>query len=99
MRADCWAKGSRKEGQGPRKNQGLKEGGKKADTAASAEQKEEKGKEKEKDNEIEAWAAVKEVEVEEQSPQIPATVADEARGGETELYDSGASHHMSPFCE
>jgi hypothetical protein len=26
-------------------------------------------------------------------------VADEARGGETELYDSGASRHMSPFRE
>jgi hypothetical protein len=73
MRADCWAKGGGKEGQGPRKNQGSKEGGKKADAAAGAEQKEEKGKEKEKDNEIEAWAAVEEVEVEEQSPQIPAT--------------------------
>jgi transposase InsO family protein len=99
MRADCWAKGGGKEGQGPRKNQGSKEGGKKTDAAAGAEQKEEKGKEKEKDDEIEAWAVVEEVEVEEQSPQIPATVADEARGGETELYDSGASRHMSLFRE
>jgi hypothetical protein len=99
MRADCWVKGSGKEGQGPRKNQGSKEGGKKMDAATGAEQKEEKGKEKEKDDEIEAWAAVEEVEVEEQSPQIPAMVANEARGGETELYDSGASRHMSSFRE
>jgi hypothetical protein len=46
MRADCWAKGGGKEGQGPKKNQSSKEGGKKTDAAAGAEQKEEKGKEK-----------------------------------------------------
>jgi hypothetical protein len=86
-------------GQGPKKNQGSKEGGKKADTAAGAEQagdKSKSGKDKDKDDEDEAWAVVEE---EEQSPQTLATVADEAKSRETELYDSGASRHMSPFCE
>jgi hypothetical protein len=99
VRADCWAKGGGKEGQGLRKkHSGSKEGSKKADTAAGAEQAGEKSG-KDKDEEIEAWAVVEEEEEEEQSPQIPAMVADEAGGGEMELYDSGASHHMSLFCE
>ena len=39
------------------------------------------------------------VEEEEESPQIPAMAADEAGGGEMELFDSGALHHMSLFHE
>jgi len=34
-----------------------------------------------------------------ETPQVPAMVADEVAGAEVELYNSGASRHMSPFCE
>ena len=101
IKAECWSKGGGKEGQGPRRKcSGSKEGGKKADTAAAAESskgKKEKDKGKDSDEDIEAWAVVEEEE--EESPQIPAMAADEAGGGEMELFDSGASHHMSLFRE
>ena len=104
IKVNCWLKGG-KEGHGLRKKcNSLKEGGKKVDTAASAEQAGESGKEKEKEKEkeeeeeIEAWAMVEEEE-EEASPQIPVMVADEAGGSEMELFNSGELRHMSPFCE
>ena len=104
MKADCWAKGGGKEGQRPRRNQdSSKEGGKKADAAAGAEQAGEKSDQsKDKEEEIEAWAVVveEEEEEEEDSPQIPAMAADEnGDAAQAELYDSGASRHMSPFRE
>ena len=34
-----------------------------------------------------------------EASQLPAMVADEASGIEKESYDSGTSHHMSPFHE
>jgi hypothetical protein len=101
MKADCWAKGGGKEGQGPRRRRNSsKDGGKKADTAAGAEQAGDKSAGgKDKDEDVEAWAVVEEEEDEDEPPQIPAMAANEARDAEVELFDSGASRHMSPFRE
>ncbi len=78
MKADCWAKGGGKEGQGlKRKHQ---EGTATADQQAQQD--------------IKAWAAIKQIsdQDKDQSNFIckPWT--------ESELYDSGALCHMSPFC-
>ena len=79
MKADCWAPGGGKEGQGPKK--------KGQDGAASAEQPEQ--------SEIEAWATIEETpSVEEELDEIVFSVKTRT---ECELYDSGASCHMSPF--
>ncbi len=96
VKADCWAKGGGKEGQGPRRRGGgARDGGAKGDAAAGAKQA------GEKDANIEAWATIVDVEGEEgeETPHIPAMAADETAGAEIELYDSGASRHMSPFRE
>ena len=96
VRADCWAKGRGKEGQGPKrkKHGSLKEGGMKNDAAAGAKQA------GDQEPDIEAWAAIEETEEgEQETPQVPTMVANEAGGTEAELYDSGASHHMCPICE
>ena len=95
VRADCWAKGGGKEGQGPKKKRGSsKETGAKADAAESAEQA------GDKTGDTEAWATIVEAEEDkENSPQVPAMAADKTGGVEAELYDSGASRHMSPFRE
>ena len=96
IKADCWAKGGCKEGQGPwKKGSGSSGGsGTKSDAMAGAELAGEKSPD------IEAWAATEEVEVEdEDTPQVPAMAADETGGAEIELYDSGASRHMSPYHE
>jgi len=34
-----------------------------------------------------------------ETPQVPVMAANEVASTEVELYNSGASHHMSPFCE
>ena len=79
-KADCWAKGGGKEGQGPKR--------KGQDGAASADQQQQQSQ-----PDIEAWAAIEEVSEGEQSQ---SSYASEPRT-ESELYDSGASCHMSPF--
>jgi hypothetical protein len=43
------------------------------------------------------WCATEEGEVNENAPCIPAMVAQEASEVQSELYDLGAMHHMSPF--
>ena len=90
VKADCWAKGGRKEGQGPRRNCGA--------TAGAASQAEEQS--------LEAWAAIEEVECTEANPRTVAAamagsspVRVEQVRGASELYDSGASRHMSPYRE
>src|ERR1700677_1294431 len=80
FKADCWAKGGGKEGQGP-KRRGQQE------SAASANQQQQQ------QPDIEAWAAIQEA---------PEDECDESNFAckprtESELYDSGASCHMSPF--
>ena len=71
---------------GGKEGQGPKQKGKDKDSAASAEQSQ-------LQPDIEAWAAIEEVSEEDQSQQ---SFASELRT-ESELYDSGASCHMSPF--
>jgi len=93
-KSECWAKGSGKEGQGPRWGKGTK------DDAAPAEEKSEETK---------AWAAIEDIKEPEPtaySKDIMATAGctqlqtsqgrAQALG---ELYDSRASCHMSPFGE
>ena len=56
VKANCWAKGGGKEGQGPRRNRGA--------TAGAASQAEEQS--------LEAWAAIEEVECTEANPRTVA---------------------------
>jgi hypothetical protein len=87
-KSECWAKGGGKEGQGPKQSKGKED-------AASAEDK----------KEPEAWAAIEDAQepASETWPNAAAAAvgrtparAEHARSS-TELYDSGASKHMSPF--
>ena len=91
VKADCWAKGGGKEGQGPKK----KKNNDVNDKAALAE-------EKEKD--LEAWVAIEVMDNDNEDQDNYAAAAgsspaqpEHARGATPELYDSGASNHMSPF--
>ncbi len=70
----------------------MKDGGAKGDAAAGAAQTGDQG------GDIKAWAVIEDVEGEE-TPRVPAMAAKEQVGAEAELYDSGASRHMSPFHE
>jgi transposase InsO family protein len=87
IKADCWAKGGGKEGQGPSRT-GKPRG---ADSANSAS--------------TEAWAAMEDWAQEEvcdadedqQGEVVAVGNACTSEGVESELYDSGASRHMSPF--
>jgi hypothetical protein len=88
---DCWAKGRGKEGQGPKQGKGTKE------DATPAEEKEE----------TEAWATIKDVPEPTDKAwfnaaaaavgSTPMQVAQAHSDTATKLYNSGASHHMSPF--
>ena len=66
MRSDCWAKGSGKEGQGPKKKADAK------DDAAAAD-------EKQAEVDIEAWAAVEEVD-QDSTIELSEGLADEDEG-------------------
>jgi len=98
---DCWAKGGGKEGQGPKKcggrgrGRGARQSGASGDAAAATKQ----GGSGTAD--IEAWAAITEAgeDDDDAAPLIPAMAADEVAHAETELYDSGASRHMTPYRE
>jgi transposase InsO family protein len=93
MKSDCWARGGGKEGQAPKRR-----GGSKNDSAAGAEQS--SGKSSGKSEDVEAWAAIVDVEEDEGAISgVPAMAADERGDVEAELYDLGASRHMSPFRE
>ena len=88
IKADCWAKGGGKEGQGPKKKASAK------DDAAAATEK--------TVDDIEAWAVVEEVDESGtvEAPENSATIAQgtpQLVGTEAKLYDSGVSRHMSPF--
>ena len=89
VKADCWVKGGGKEGQGPKRN---KDKGK--DSMAMAEEKE-----------IEAWAAMEEIQAEEDDIEIAAAAGSPLAQLEcvhcttTELYNSRVSRHMFPFQE
>jgi len=90
VKADCWVKGGGKEGQGPAR--GGRDPRKESMAAAQEEP------------DIEVWAVIEEAEEErmvgeegQQHAAIAASSARTSRGVESELYNSGASHHMSPF--
>jgi len=93
VKANCWAKGGGKEGQGPRRN---KDKDKSKDTLATAEEVP-----------LDAWATIEEIEDSadkdwvETAAAAGSTLAQPGRTHRTttELYDSGALWHMSPFCE
>jgi len=93
VKANCWAKGSSKEGQGPRRN---KDKDKSKDTSATAEEVP-----------LDAWATIEEIEDSTDKDWVKTAAAAGstlAQPGQmhrttTELYNSGASQHMSPFCE
>ena len=83
MKSECWAKGGSKEGQGPKKTAGTKEG------AAVVTKK---------TKDVEAWAVFNEVE-EECTQKLPKSLEElpDTIAMETKLYDLGVSRHMSPF--
>jgi hypothetical protein len=83
-RDHCWAKGSSNEGRGP-KRRDKKDGDK--STAAIAEEPK-----------IEAWAAIDEYEDDNAISRVPIMAA-EVFAGPSELYDLGASCHMSLYCK
>ena len=90
LKADCWAKGGGKEGQGPRRG---KDKDKSKDGATAAEEKE-----------LGAWAAIEEVDTDNENKAETVAAAgrslarpEQVHGTATELYNSGASQHMSPF--
>ena len=84
-KAECWAKGGGNKGGGPKqKDKKADEGdGKKAE-AAAVEQT---------DADIEAWAVVEEL------PKVPIVAIQGKSAVQCELFDSGASRHMSLTCE
>jgi hypothetical protein len=92
VKADCWAKGGGKEGQGPHH----KGKAKAKDDASTAEEA----------TDIKAWAAIEVLTSEEEdwetdTSQYDAVIAVSntcTHVMESKLYDSGASSHMSPFC-
>jgi hypothetical protein len=93
VKAECWAKGGGNEGGGPKKRDKTDGAGKKDEAgqksaAATAEEAVD-----------EAWATVEvadEWEQDELSPQVAALVAKQKSGAIREVYDSGASRHISP---
>jgi hypothetical protein len=87
IQAECWAKGGGKEGQGPRKKGRAQEGAAAAEAAAD-------------ESTVEVWAAIEDACDGEEGQEHVAAAAGSAcanNGVQTELYDSGASCHMTPF--
>jgi hypothetical protein len=103
MKADCWAKGGGREGQGPRQR------GRASDSAASALAAKDKDAIKawvviDRMDLEESWAAIEEVSGPEDFRLTTAAAArhtlaqaGRVRGSAPELYDSGASRHMLPL--
>src|SRR5713226_4707779 len=87
-KAQCWAKGGGNEGGGP-KRKGKDDDKKDGDKSAAATTKEQQPN-------IEAWAAIDESVEDDAIPHIPIMAAESCAKVQTELYDSGASRHMSP---
>jgi hypothetical protein len=104
MKADCWAKGGGKEGQGPRQRGGASDSAASASTAAKDKDAIEAWVVIDGSDSEESWAAIEEVSDAKDSQltvtaaagSIPAQVG-RARGYAPELYNSGALWHMSPL--
>jgi hypothetical protein len=119
IKAECWAKGGGKEGQGPRRGS-MARG---SMTAATAETNievwalidectdtESKSSHWVKDSDTsywaedsedqdEVWATLKELKSDKEDQLVAAAGRLCTSTVEVELYDSGASHHMSPSCD
>jgi hypothetical protein len=103
MKADCWAKGGGKEGQGPWQQ------GRVSDTAALASAAKDKDAIEawvviDRSDSEESWAAIEEVSDPEDFLLTAAAAAGctlvqvgRVRGSAPELYDSSTSRHMSPL--
>ena len=93
LKADCWAKGGSKEGQGPRRN---KDKDKSKESLAAAEQVD-----------LVSWATIVSTEDDDDEDWVKTTAAAgmspmhlaQVHRTATELYDSSTSRHMSPFWE
>ena len=83
-KAECWAAGGGNEGGGPKKN---KKSGDDKDKKSG--KKAEVATAEDSQQDIEAWAAI------ESDEGLPAMAAQESDS--REMFDSGASRHMSPF--
>ena len=84
-KAECWAAGGGNEGGGPKKKD--KKGGEDKDKKSG--KKAEVATAEDSHQDIEAWAAI------ESDEGLPAMAAQESDS--REIFDSGASRHMSPF--
>src|SRR5712671_7566203 len=96
IKANCWAKGGGKEGQGPKRRESRDAGDKRGNatgqrSAATVKQTPD-----------EAWATIEITEEQERaklSPHVAALVASQKSGTIWDVYDSGASRHISPIQE
>ena len=92
LQAECWSKGGGNEGGGPKRK---KRGGKGKEKSDSKGKQAESATAKDKSSDIEAWAAIEEVP--DAEAVVPAMAVQDGGGMQSELYDSGASKHMSPY--
>ena len=89
-KAQCWAKGGSNEGGGLKhkgRDNDKKEGNKGTKSAAAIT--------KDKPN-IEVWAAIEGTEEDDATPHVPIMAIESGVKVQTELFNSGASCHMSP---
>jgi hypothetical protein len=81
---DCWAKGGGKEGQGPPGLLSSRTGAKESTSAAAHA-------------DVEAWATIEAVRPQ---PDVMAIINKQTNSPPyAEIYDSGATQHMSPYRE
>jgi gag-polypeptide of LTR copia-type/Pol polyprotein, beta-barrel domain len=84
FKADCWAKGEGKEGQGPHGSPSSRMGAEESTSAATHA-------------DVEAWATIEAVRPQ---PDVTAIMNEQTNSPTyAEIYDSGATRHMSPYRE
>ena len=84
-RAKCWAKGEGDEGGGPKRRKPKDDD--KSNVATLSE----------KMPDIEAWPVIEEMEIDGAVPSVPDVAVQGSADIQSELFDLGASRHMSPF--
>jgi gag-polypeptide of LTR copia-type len=113
IKANCWAKGDRKEGQRPNHQKPQVKGSNIVATVADKKEQDleswaailaEESKEScDADDEDQSWATIEEISDEDQSvsieemPEEMANTINSLTSHKVKLYDSGASQHISPF--
>jgi hypothetical protein len=109
IKAECWAKGGDKEGQGPKQSKDRSTEDKSKSKAKGKDKNKRKGKDAanvahEESSSDESWAVIvaaddpsieEEQSLEGSGLSLSASTTDPT--SEAEIYDSGASRHMSPF--